>query len=416
MPKISYKQIELENGLKAVLSRNENIPSVIISVSFKAGSKDEPRDKKGLAHLLEHLMFSGVCRDNLKSFDEILSLMGGESNAYTSQDMTSYFISIPSGMLECAMQLDSVRLNALDFSDGNIEIQKKVVIEEKNQIYDNVPFGSLEFEIGRRLFKNTPYEIPVIGKTESIKGITAEDISGFYEKFYNTGNGVIAVCGDIDMVETENFLNKYYSDIKKDKPKNSIGNFKIEDFSCGKYVIKDKINLPAVFINFRIPEFGTVNYYAAKHIAGLLTGGDSSILNRELIYDKNLCFEAESSVTGFEKAGMFGIDAYLNHGADCSEVEQIITENLNLICRGGFGERDIEKIKNKIELSYHTALQTNLAVSDNLSYFTLFTESPGRINYEIENALKITRDDIVETMREYINPEKMLILNYLPST
>ena len=416
MSKILYRQIELENGLKAVLSENKNIPSVIISVGYKAGSKDEPSDKKGLAHLLEHLMFTGIFGRNFKSFDEVLSRLGGESNAYTSHDMTSYFLSIPSGLLEFAMKLDSARLKGIEFSGKNLEIQKKVVIEEKNQVYDNVPFGSLESESSCRLFKDTPYEIPVIGKTETIMGITGDDISGFYNNFYHSGNSVITVCGDIDMDETETLLNKYYSFIKKGKPKNTSEIFKMKNFSPGKFLINDKINLPAVFVSFRIPEYGTVDYYASRFISGLLSGGDSSVLKRELVYEKNLCYDTETSVIGFEKAGIISIDSYLNQGISCSAVEEIISRNLNLISKGEFPGKDIDKIKNNIELSYHSALQTNLSVADNLSYFTLFTESPERINYEIDNALRITKDDIVETMRNYINPDKMLILNYLPES
>lgn len=414
MPNILFRQIELENGLKAVISKNENIPTVILSVSYKAGAKDEPGDKKGLAHLLEHLMFTGVYGEDFKSFDELLNQMGGESNAYTSYDMTSYYLSIPSGMLEYAMMLDSMRLQGCDFGIENINVQKKVVLEEKNQIYDNAPYGSLEFESSSRIFKGTPYEIPVIGRTEDINGFSKEDIIEFNSKYYNSGNGVISVCGDIDMKKIEFLLNRYYSAVKYGEPKNDLPDIVKNDFTGEKVIKYDKVHLPAVFINFRMPGYGTVQYYAARYIAGMLTGGDSSFLKKELVFGKNLCHEIDSSGTGFEKTGIFSIDAYLNQNISCTQVEDEIVKIINIISKGDFTDRDIEKIKNKIELSYHTSLQTNLSVADNLSYFTLFTESPDRINYEIENALKITREDIINTSSNYLNPDNMLILNYLP--
>jgi len=414
VPKISYRQIKLENGLNAVVSKNRNIPMVILTVSFKAGAKDEPASKKGLAHLLEHLMFTGVYGENFKSFDEILNQMGGESNAFTSLDMTSYYLSIPSGMLEYAMSLDSMRLNNIDFSIENIDIQKKVVLEEKNQVYDNNPYGSVEFESSRRLFDGTPYEIPVIGNEKDIKGFTIEDITGFYGNFYNTGNCVITVSGDFDDDIIEKLLNKYYSAVSTGHQKKEVRDFILNELPEKKIIIHDKVNLPAVFINFRLPAYGTVEYYASRYIAGMLTSGESSFLKRELIHQKNLCHDVDSSSLGFEKAGIFCIDAFLNQNTVCGQVEEIIKNTIFSVSKGEFPLTDIEKIKNKLELSYHTSLQTNLSVADNLSYFTLFTESPERINYELENALRITREDIIETAENYFSPDKMLVMNYLP--
>ncbi len=414
MPKISYRQIELENGLKAVVSKNGNIPMVILTVSFKAGAKDEPSGKKGLAHLLEHLMFTGVYGENFKSFDEILNQMGGESNAYTSPDMTSYYLSIPSGMLEYAISLDSMRLKNIDFSTENIGIQKKVVLEEKSQVYDNAPYGSVEFESSRRLFYGTPYEIPVIGNETDITGFTREDITGFYDNLYNTGNCVITVSGDFDDNNIESLLNKYYSVLTKGNQKQAVPDFILNKLPAEKIVFYDKVNLPAVFINFRLPGFGTVEYYASRYISGLLTSGESSLLKRELIHEKKLCHDVDSSGLGFEKAGIFSIDAFLNQNVNCEQVEEIINKTIYSISKGEFSSSGIEMIKNKFELSYHTSLQTNLSVADNLSYFTLFTESPERINYELENALKITKDDIIETAENYFSPDKMLVMNYLP--
>jgi predicted Zn-dependent peptidase len=414
VPKITYRQTELKNGLKVVLSKNRNIPMVIFSVSFYTGAKDEPAGKKGLAHLLEHLMFTGVYGENYKTFDEVLNRIGGESNAYTTLDMTSYYISVPSGMLEYAMILDSKRLKNIDFSPENIDIQKKVVLEEKSQIYDNSPYGSVEFESSKRVFNGTPYEIPVIGTEDSIKGITHEDIRGFFERYYNSGNCVITVCGDFDENNIEKLLNDYYSIIPSGRRKRSEPYFITRELSKEKITIYDKVNLPAVFICFRMPGYGTIEYYASKYIAGMLSSGDSSYLRKELIQNKNLCYDIDSSGTGFEKAGIFCIDAYLNKNVSCEETEYEIIRNINRISGGEFSGKDIEKIRNKIELSYHTSLQTNNSVCDNLSFFSLFTESPERINYEIENALRIKREDIIETAVNYINPEKMIILNYLP--
>jgi len=414
MPKFNYRQSVLDNGLKVILYKNTNIPSVILNVSFKVGSKDEKPGEKGIAHLLEHLLFTGLYGIEKRSYDEILGKLGGDSNAYTSYDMTSYYISVPSAVLEYAVRLDSMRLKNLDISEENIKTQKKVVLEEKSQVYDNVPYGSLEFESSTRLFKNTPYEIPVIGTEKDINGLSYEDIHRFYSKYYTAGNSVLTVCGNFDENKIESLLNKYYTSIKSGGELNQPPAFGENGFNPEKIEIEDRINLPAIFFNFRTTAFGTKEYYASKFVSGILTGGDSSELRKELIHNNHLCHEADSSGISFECAGLFSIDVYLNEGTSVSQVEEIIRKSLNKIAVGDFSERDVIKIKNKIELSYHTSLQTNLSVADNLSFFQIITGNPERINYEYENAIAITKDDIISYTKNYLNNEKMLMLIYIP--
>jgi predicted Zn-dependent peptidase len=222
---IEFRESVLKNGIRLVMSRKPEIPNVIINSSFHVGSKDEMPTKTGISHLLEHLMFSGSANIPDGKFDEILHANGGESNAFTTQDYTSYYLSIPSSKLELGMWLDSDRYAEFPVNDEGLEIQRKVVMEEKLQVQDNTPFGSLEYESAIRLFSKSGYRWQIIGDDKHIAGFTLEDVREYYNKYYNPNNMVLAITGDIDYEETVKSAEKYYGDIK------SNGNKIIRDYS-----------------------------------------------------------------------------------------------------------------------------------------------------------------------------------------
>ena len=199
---IEYRENVLKNGIRLVMSRKNEIPNVIINSSFHVGSKDEEPTKTGISHLLEHLMFSGSSNIPDGKFDEILHANGGESNAFTTQDYTSYYLSIPSSKIELGMWLDSDRYAEFPVNEESLEVQKKVVTEEKLQVQDNTPYGSLEYESAIRLFQNSGYRWQIIGDEKHIAGITLDDVKQYYDKYYNMQNLVLTITGDIDYEDT----------------------------------------------------------------------------------------------------------------------------------------------------------------------------------------------------------------------
>lgn len=253
-----------------------------VNTTFHAGSKDEKKNKTGLAHLLEHLMFEGSPNIPRGKFDEILNKNGGESNAYTSRDVTSYYISVPSNHLETALWLDSDRISGFGITGKSLKIQKDVVLEEKLLYVDNSPYGSLEEESSKRLFGKSGYSWPVIGYTDDISGFTLDDIREFHEKYYSPSNAVISIVGDIDYDSAIKSVEKYYGDIKSgpDIIRNDIRDDEISEEIRAD--IPDNIHLDGQFIFYRLPEKGTRDYYSLNILNSILSEGESSRFYNEM--------------------------------------------------------------------------------------------------------------------------------------
>jgi zinc protease len=411
---IDYREFTLNNGLKVVLSKNTRIPVVAINSTFHIGSKDEDVDKTGMAHLFEHLMFEGSENIGKRKFDEILNSNGGDSNAYTSWDVTSYHIIIPSGKLELALWLDSDRLSSFGIDKDSLEIQKNVVMEEKLQVHDNTPFGSLEEESSKRLFTNSGYEWPIIGNTKHLAKLTLDDINDFFNKFYIPSNMVLSIVGDIDYAESESLVKKYYEDIPTGKEiKRNLYVDKEIDTEINE-IIYDDIHLAGKFFFYKIPKYGTREYYIAKVLSGILTEGDSSRLFNTLIYEKQLLNEVDSAVYGMEHAGLLVINSIVLKDIEHSYVENEIDKIIDDIKNGKITEMELSKIKNRLITEYFTKLQTNSNLADKLSELRTFYPDCSKINDEINEYKDISIADITNFIVKYLDKNKRLILNYLP--
>ncbi|HPS64363.1 MAG TPA: pitrilysin family protein [Ignavibacteria bacterium] len=414
MIKIDINEFTLENGLRVVLSKNDRIPLCMISMGFKVGSKNEREGEHGIAHLIEHLMFSGSENVPQGEFDVLLSDKGGESNAYTSHDMTDFQMIIPSNALEFAMWLDSDRYVKFGFSDESIEIQKNVVLEEKLQHVDNSPYGSVEEESSKRLFSDEGYKNTVIGIESDIRNVTPAVLKKFYEKYYNASNAVLTVTGDIDYLRTKALIEKYYGDM----PSGEKSNYSFMENEISSEIIfnrKDNVNLSGEFIYYKIPRPGSDEFYAGMVLSGILTSGESSRLYKDLVIDKKLCNDIESFTLGLEYKGIFSIETYINKGADENLARIAIDKVLEEIRSGKITDEEIESIKNKLELGTCFALQTNWNTADRLTKYKLMFNDAGRINTELERIADVNKEDIINLANKFLNNHQRVVLNYYPN-
>lgn len=414
VPLIDFREHTLDNGLKVVMSKFGNIPMVAVNTTFHTGSKDEDENKTGLAHLFEHLMFEGSPNVPKGMFDEILNRNGGDSNAYTSWDSTSYYVVVPSNHLETALWLDSDRINGFGISKESLEIQKDVVLEEKLLYVDNSPYGSLEEESSKRLFKNSGYKWPIIGNMDDLRKVSLEDVKDFFEKYYMPNNAVISVVGDIDYDHTLSSIEKYYggitagSDIvRKEYVEDDISKEIRED-------IYDNIHLDGKFIFYKMPEMGTKDYYAMSILNGILSEGDSSRFYKELEYKSQLVSEIDTTLYGMEKTSIFIISAIALQGKSLEEIENKIDNIIGEIKRGDISDKEFQKIRNRIETYYNSKRRSIVSLADKFSYLKTFFNSCDKINFEIIDYLSVTKEDLVNTANKYLNPEQRLVLNYLP--
>lgn len=414
MNKIPFIETYLNNGIKVIMSRNKRIPIVILLVGFRVGSKMEPEGKKGIAHLLEHLMFSCKIGKDKIDFDKLLSLNGGYSNAATGYDYTYYYIQIPSYKLEFAATLDSERFNRVIFDDEIVNIQKKVVIEEKYENYDNSPYGDVEFLYTKNLFKNTDYEVPVIGLKNNIKNINSSDLISFYDDYYNADNCIIIVTGNIDYLKTEEILNKYYNTLpaKESKRYKFIDN----DFKSSIVLYpesKVKIELNGKFIFFKTNARNTKDYYVLKIISILLSDGFSSRLYKNLIYDRKIAQMIYAQPASYQHSGDFEISVLFANKKYNSDIETIIFNELENLKEGDYTNEELEKAKNKIHLAFSTGHQKNISIAQSLLSYELFNNNVGLINDDINNYLMVTRDDIKNTIKKYLDFNKKVVITYL---
>ncbi len=410
---IVYKEAVFSNGLRLVMSRKSEIPNVIINSCFHVGSKDEDPDKTGISHLLEHLMFSGSENIPGGKFDEILHANGGESNAFTSQDYTSYYLSIPSSRLELGMWLDSDRYARFPVTEEGLEVQKKVVIEEKMQTHDNSPFGSLEYESAKRLFKKSGYRWEIIGDEKHIKSFNLKDIEDYYNRFYNPVNMVLTVVGDIDYDDTYNLAEKYYGSIEtsSSKPQRKYSEDIIENEIEDE--IEDNITLPARFVMYKTPALGTKEFYAFRLMCVGLSSGESSNVYRSLVRT-DLTTESYLSNQGMEFESIFSFNSFLNKGVRISQVSNTMDDIISNLKKRGLTDFEIRKSVNKVLTSYYLKIQQSMNLSNYLAFYKLFFNDCEMINKEIKIFENISNHDIKKYAEEYLDKNKRVVLNYVP--
>ncbi|HLT24270.1 MAG TPA: pitrilysin family protein [Ignavibacteria bacterium] len=414
IPRVEYREFTLDNGLKVVLSKSDKIPSVVINTTFHVGAKDEDQGKSGLAHLFEHLLFEGTANTTSGEFDKLLTERGGESNAYTTMDSTSYYTVVPSNQFEFALWLDSDRMAGFGIDQQSLDIQKQVVLEEKMTVYDNSPYGSLEEESSIRLFKGTNYGKMIIGSAVDVESVTLKEIKGFWERYYHPSNAVLSIVGDIEYDSAEELIRKYYGDLPA-LPHGERKSFDYNEITSEiRDVLYDDVQIPGVFIFYKLPKIGSAENYALKILNSLLNDGDSSRFYKRLIHEKGLVSEIDSAVYEMEDVGMLSITAYGYPDTEPSLIEEEIYNILDEIMAGEFTGGELTKVKNKVETSFSSRRLSIINLADKLSQIKTFYGDTELINTEINYYLNVTRDDIISAAKKYLNHNQRVVLTYLP--
>ena len=411
--KIGFEDFTLDNGLRCIMHRDNNNPVVSVTVGYDVGSKDENRGNFGIAHLFEHMMFQGS--ENVAKNEHFGYVMkcGGSCNAFTMQDATVYFDTLPSNNLETALWLESDRMNSLDITHENLENQKSVVLEEKKQVFDNAPYGNLFNDIFGNLFTGLGYEHSVIGAEEDIRSFTVEGALEFHNKYYSPCNAILVVSGDIDCADAEAMIRKYFSGLrtKCDIPrKENIISILSENKVINR---KDNIQLPAINVCYQIPKAGTREAYALEYFSEILGNSESSRLHRKFVYEKQMLKAIRLSNFTLRDAGALVIRAYVNPGFDVDKVRQEIMHEVDRFMDEGCTVEEFERVRNGLEFgatAKHLKVQ-NIAVETifNMLYFN----DALRINEETERYLAVEMAEVTETAHKYLSGNN-LIVNYTP--
>jgi zinc protease len=407
---IDYKEWQLSNGLKVVLNEDPNTPLVVVNLLYNVGSKNENPELTGIAHLFEHLMFSGS--KNAPDYDELVQKAGGENNAFTSTDITNYYITLPKENIELALWLESDRMNDLNLDQNSLDVQKKVVIEEFNQRYFNQPYGDVWLHLRPLCYQNHPYQWPTIGKSiEQIEKVTIEDANSFYQQFYSPNNCTLTISGNVTFEECKQLVKKHFDA----RPKATIApnNFKFEVEQTKKRFTSLEADVPfdALYMAFPIEGKSDRLFQVADLVTDVLSGGSSSRFYYNLVKEQQLFGDVSAYLTGEDDPGLLVITGKLSHGVTLEKAERAIWNEVNILIEKGLNNNELSKIINKkLTAEVYSEMQI-LNKAMKLAFFHS-NDILDRVNETISILKSIAEEEIVSYAKSHLTAEKSNILHY----
>lgn len=414
-PKIVFEKYTLPNGLTVILHQDRSAPVVAVSALYHVGSKNEDTSRTGFAHFFEHLMFEGSEYVKRGDFDKYTSNAGGYNNANTTQDRTYYFELFPSNQYALGLWLESERMLHAKIEDVGVNTQKEVVKEEKRQRIDNQPYGSIISEIFKRAFKVHPYRWQPIGSLEHLSRAKLDDFIDFYKTFYVPNNCVLSLAGDIDIPQVKQQIEAYFGSIPKgSKP---IPRPHVTEPPLGgevRDVIEDNIQLPAVVQAYRSPKQGSDEYYAFNVLAQLLSGGNSSRMNKAIVDEKQLAVQAGAFNYALEDAGLFITFGIANMNVKPEDLEKEIDAVVNGVKEKLVEEREFVKVRNKITTDFVNKNASMAGIAESLANYQVYFGDANLINTEINRYNKVTREDLLQVAKKYLNKDNRVTLYYVP--
>jgi len=408
---VKFNRFTLDNGLRVIVHEDNTTPMAVVNILYDVGSRDENPEQTGFAHLFEHLMFGGSV--NIPNYDGPLQKVGGENNAFTSNDITNYYITLPSTNLETAFWLESDRMLSLAFSEKSLEVQRNVVIEEFKQRYLNQPYGDVWLRLRPMVFKKHPYRWDTIGKNiEHIADAKIEDVKAFFKKHYNPQNAIMVVGGDVKTEQVKELAKKWFGPIPAgDK---YIRNLTQEDeqHEVRRDTITAKVPVSDIYIALQMPGRREREFYAVELISDILSRGNSSRLYRTLVKDKQLFSEIHAYVFGSLDKGMFVLEGKPNAGVAVEEAEAAIWAEVEKLTIEEVPLEELTKVQNKTE---STMIFSEMALLDkamNLAYFELLGDAE-MFNQETEKFLAVTPGEIKAEAIKLFRKDNSSTLIYL---
>ncbi|MEO8771806.1 MAG: pitrilysin family protein [Ferruginibacter sp.] len=416
--KVAFTEYDLKNGLHVVLHQDKTAPVVAVSVMYHVGSKDEQTNRTGFAHFFEHLLFEGS--DNIKrgEFMKIVSANGGQNNANTTQDRTFYYEVFPSNSLETGMWLESERMMHPVINEIGVKTQNEVVKEEKRLRVDNQPYGNFLAEIMKRLFVKHPYHWVTIGSMADLDSAKLDEFIAFNKKYYVPNNAVLVIAGDIDIEKTKKLVDGYFAPIPTGGA--ITRNPAREDPITTEIVdtaYDNNISIPAIMSAYRTPGITSKESLALQLASDVLSTGQSSRMYKKMVDDKKNALQVGSFNYSLEDYGAYIIYA-LPNGGDSTALQVLLKDMDDEIVKLQtelISETEFTKIRNQYENNSVGANAKMLGVAENLADgYTFYNKNTNHINQDLDEIRTITRQDIQNVAKKYLNRNQRVTLYYLP--
>ncbi|MCD4692682.1 MAG: insulinase family protein [Calditrichales bacterium] len=416
--KIKFDEYRLDNGMRVILHQDDSVPIVTINIWYHVGSKNEKKGKTGFAHLFEHMMFQGSehVADNMHF--RLIQSAGGTLNGSTFFDRTNYYETLPSHFLEMGLWLESDRVGFLlpAMTQEKLDNQRDVVKNERRQHVDNQPYGLwLEKMLELAYPKDFPYHWPIIGYMEDIDAARLEDVSRFFQTYYAPNNASLIIAGDFDPEKVRQLIDKYFGSIKKGNIIPPIST-KFNNYHSGekRTVIKDRVQLPRIYMAYHIPAYGTKESYTTEIMSDILSEGKSARLYQSLIYKKQIAQDAHALMLNMQETSLLIFLVTAKPGVSVDKLEKELQIEIDRMINEPVSEYELQRIINQIEARKIRELQSVNSKADLLNLFAVYFDDPDLINHEIERYKSIGAADIKKTAGNYLNNDNRVVVTFLP--
>jgi zinc protease len=408
---VNFERFTLPNGLRVIVHQDTSTPMAVVNVMYDVGAKDEDPSRTGFAHLFEHLMFGGSV--NIPVYDEPLQMAGGENNAYTTNDLTNYYIQLPAENLETAFWLESDRMLSLAFTDNSLEVQRKVVCEEFKEHYLNKPYGDVWLKLRELAYQVHPYRWMTIGKELShIENARLQDVKDFFFKHYRPVNAILVVAGNVTVEQVRTLSEKWFGPIEAGEKYNRRIPAEPKQAAPRKLEVTADVPLDALYKCWHIYQRTDHRYYVSDLITEVLSGGGSSRLFQALVKEQKLFSNIECYHFGTVDAGLLAIEGKLVKGIKMEDAERAINIELEKIKNEKISDAELQKVKNKTESMISFEDMSIMNRANSLAFYELLGDA-ALMNSELDRYNKVTVDEVQELSREIFREENSSTIWYL---
>lgn len=399
-----------DNGLRLVHNEDTSTQMVALNIVYDVGARDEHPKHTGFAHLFEHLMFGGSV--HIPDYDAPLQQAGGENNAWTNNDITNYYLTVPKSNVEIGFWLESDRMLELAFSEQSLEVQRAVVMEEFKQRCLNQPYGDVGHLLRPLAYQTHPYRWPTIGKDLShIANATLDEVKEFFFRFYAPNNAVLAVTGNISWEETVRLTEKWFAPIPcRNVPVRQLPQ-EVVQTAERRQTVERNVPLDALFMAYHMCSREDADYYAFDILSDILSNGRSSRLIRRLVQEQKLFSSLDAYISGTRDAGLLHISGKPSAGVSLEQAEAAVRKELEELKSGFVGEQELEKVKNKFESTQIFGNINYLNVATNLAWFEL-TGQAEDIDREVDNYRAVTAEQLHRVAQQTFCDENRVVLYY----
>src|SRR6266403_621223 len=415
MPQMKFRERTLANGLRVLSVVDKSNPTVAINVWYHVGSKDDPDQRSGFAHLFEHIMFKSTKNMKSEMMDRLTEDVGGFNNAFTADDVTVYFEVVPSNYLETLIWAEADRLSGLNVDDANFKSERDVVKEEYRQSVLAPPYGRFEYLLQQKSFLQHPYKRPTIGSIEDLDAASLKDVQDFHTTYYRPDNATLVVVGDFEPKQLDAWVDKYFGPIPR--PDRALPRVQIKEpaRSAETRVTEYGHNdLPAVGLTYLTPSQADSDSDALRVADAILSSGESSRLYHALVYEQQLAAEADASAEEREDASLFVLTAVLSEGKKPEDVERSLLAEVKKLQDAPVSAAEMEKAKNQIITDQLRQRETSNGKALALGEAAVLLGDPARVNTDLERLQRVTAADVQRVAKKYLTDANRLVLYYLP--